>query len=207
MEKDEEKIENENEINKKDEITINNETHKTEAVDNVKKENTEANEDKEIKENKQEDIKKVDNFKVKEEVTTKSKHEKESEVSYKKILIIALSIISLLFISTIFAILNINNSNIISGVHIENVNLSGLSKEEATNKINEKANIIEDNELSYGEYSTIVKLEDIGLEISTKEAINNAISLGKTNNIVIDNYRILFANIFKTKFELDIEMN
>ena len=112
-----------------------------------------------------------------------------------------------MFISTIFAILNINNSNIINGVYIENFNLSGLSKDEVANKISDKVNLIEDIELSYGEYNTVVKIEDIGIEISTKEAIKNAINIGKTNNIIIDNYKILLANLFKTKFELDIKIN
>jgi len=219
MEKDEERIERENttenEITKKEEVNENNETQKQEKVENDKKEHQETNENKEIvdniskeekKENKQENIKKVDTFRQKDEGTKKSKHEKESNVSLKKILITALSIIFLLFISTIFAILNINNSNIISGVYIEEFNLSKLSKDEAISKINEKVNAIENIELSYGEYNTIVKLEDIGLEISSKKSLNDAIKLGKTSNIVIDNYRILLANIFKTKFELDIQI-
>lgn len=197
MEKDEEKIESEKEINKKEEI--NNETKKEEKVENDKKE--------EQKENKQENIKKEDTFKPKKAEETRSKHEKESKVSLKKIFLIALSIILLLFISTIFAILNINNSNVISGVYIEDFNISGLSKDEVASKISEKVNGIEDIELSYGEYEAIVKLEEIGLEISTKEALNNAINLGKTNNIVIDNYKILLANIFKIKFELNIKIN
>ena len=142
-----------------------------------------------------------------EEKKLKNRHKKESKVSTTQVIFIVIAIIFLLFISTIFAILNINNSKIIKGVYIENVDLSNLTKEEAINIINEKINKIEDVELSYGTYNTTVKLEEIGLKISSKDAINNTINLGKTNNIIIDNYSILKANIFKTIFQLNIEVD
>ena len=34
------------------------------------------------------------------------------------------------------------------------------------------------------------KLEDLGIEVSAKDAINNAISIGKNGNILIDNFNI-----------------
>ena len=223
MEKDEEKIvkqnDNENEINQKEDININNdETQDTYAAEHNSKEEKKVSENmkreheitvkENIKvENKKTDIKKYQASEPKEGRKEKNKHKKESNVPAKKIFFIAISIIFLLFISTIFAILNINNSNIINGVYIEELNLSNLSKDEAANKVKEKINNIEDIELSYGEYNTIVKLEEIGLEISSKQAINNAINLGKTNNIIVDNYSILLSNIFKTKFDLDIKID
>lgn len=185
MEKEEEKIVDqnitENEIEKEEKSKEENKNENTQKEDKIKKEN----EPKEVK----------------------AKHEKEPLFSTKKIIILTALIIFLLVLSTIFAVLNINNSNIISGVFIENINISNLTKEDAVNVINNKLKDIEDVELSYGEYNTIVKLEEIGLEISAKEAINDAISLGKTNNIIIDNYSILKANIFKTRFKLEITIN
>ena len=219
MEKDEEKIVNENstenEIEKKEEekVEAKNNEKDTKIVEENKKEEQEIDKEKEKKANttkKEKDNNKEDKkekTKQTEPKEVKGKHEKDPVFSTKKIILLAISIIILLILSTIFAILNINNSNIISGVFIENVNISNQTKENATNIINDKINTIEDIELSYGEYSTIVKLEEMGLEISAKEAINDAINLGKTNNIIIDNYSILKANIFKTKFKLDITIN
>lgn len=218
MEKDEEKVLNENttEKNEKESDINKTEVEDTKTVEKNKKENNNTEKEKiskkEVKEEKKkEDVKMEDSkeniLPQKEKQKTKSKHQKESSFSTTKIIIIALSIIFLLFISTIFAILNINNSRIISGIYLENVNLSNLTKEEATNIINDKLSQIEEVEVEYGEYSEIVKLEEIGLKISAKEAINNAINVGKNNNIIIDNYSILKANIFKTKFELDIEID
>lgn len=207
MEKDEEKVIKQN--------VTENETEKKESK--IEAENNEKNspivEDEKEKENCKEENKEKNienenqNKEKKQSEEVKAKHKKESKFSTKNIIILTVLIIILLVISTIFAILNINNSNIISGVFIENVNISNLTKENAANIINEKLSAIENIELIYGEYSTIVKLEEIGLEISAKEAIKGAINLGKTNNIIIDNYSILKANIFKTKFKLEIEIN
>lgn len=226
MEKDEEKILSENSTeNQEIEINVNkDEKTDTQTVEDNKKEdkNTvqkEIEKNKEIKkevkqENKKDDVNSKKSEEKKENVSqknennkTKNKHQKESNFSTTKIIIIALSIIFLLFISIIFAILNINNSKIIKGIHIEKVELSNLTKDEAINIINEKLEKIEDVDLSYGGYNTVVKLEEMGLKLSATEAIKNAISLGKTNSIIIDNYSILKANIFKTKFELNIEID
>ena len=200
MKKDEEKriheniTENETENNDKNASIV-------EEVKNTEKSEENAQENEEIVQ-KEEKIKKIS-----EPKEVKAKHEKEPAFSTRKIIFLTVLIIFLLVISTIFAILNINNSNIISGVFIENVNISNLTKENVSNIINEKLSDIENVELSYGEYNTIVKLEEMGIDISAKEAINDAINLGKTNNIIVDNYSILKANIFKTKFKLEITIN
>lgn len=166
---------------------------------------TESIDKKEEKTPQKEEEKKKENNK---EVSLKSKHSKENKFTAKRIIFIIILIIILLFVSTIFALINISNSKIIRGVFVENVELSNLNKEEVNNIINEKLKNIEEIELNYGkEYSTVVKLKEIGIEISAKDAINKAINLGKTNNIIIDNYSILIANLFKTKFDLEISIN
>ena len=194
MEKDEENLANEN--NTDNEKNINNEIN--EEV-NPKAE-MEIVEEK----NKEQDIKEkyIENEQEKE-----NKQHKEKKFFSQKLLYISILIIFLLLISTIFAILNINNSNIIKGVYIEKFNISNLSREDATNKVNERINNIEEFDLVYGEYKTTVKLEEFGIEISSKEAIKQAISFGKTENIVLDNYKILFANIFNIKLNLDVQIN
>lgn len=189
MEKDEEKLEKEVEVN-------NEKIQEKNDVSQLENEKIENIEEK----NKEQDIKEPP--KQKQNVQNK-----EKKGFSKKILYISILIIFLLFISTIFAILNINNSNIINGIYIENFNISNLSKEDVTNNVNEKINTIENLELVYGEYKTTAKLEEFGIEISSKEAIKNAINYGKTDNIVLDNYKILFANIFKVKLNLDIQID
>lgn len=185
------------------------EENKTE-IEEVKEKTDETKEEvniekEEVQLKKQSEIKKLEQPKEEKKVNPENKNQKR--LSIKLIVFIVLLIISLLVLSTAFAILNINNTNIIAGVYIEDIDLTNLSKEQSLKIINEKIQKIEDIDLKYGEYSTIVKIEDIGIEIDYNDAINKAINLGRTNNIIIDNYQILFANLFEQHFNLNIQIN
>lgn len=134
--------------------------------------------------------------------------EKENKNNNKKLfIIIPIVVVIVLFLSTIFAIINMNNTNIVKGVYIEELNASNLSKEEVTNLVNEKIASIENIELYCSEYNEIIKLKDLGIEITGKDAINNAVNIGRSNNILIDNFNILKAMALKTKLELNITIN
>ena len=192
----------------------------------MKKEN-EISEDKEIEieqkgESSKEEKQSEDNTKqqekndpkeqIKEEVNNEKTEveleEKEDKKKISKLLIILLSIITIviLCLSTIFAILNMNNTNIIKGVHIEQVSIYGMTQEEVNKVINERISQISEIFVSYGEYSESIKLKDLGIEVNAKEAIQKAVQLGKTRNIIIDNYQILIANLFGEHFELTINI-
>lgn len=146
----------------------------------------------------------------KEEVLEESSEDLKTEIkkdNKKLFIIIPIIAVILLFLSTIFAITNMNNNNIIKGVYIEEIEVSNLSQEEVTNILNEKIASIENVELYYADYNEIIKLEDLGIEVSAKEAIKEAVNLGKSNNIIIDNFNILKSMILKTKLEIDITIN
>ena len=195
--KDNENIQNTIEENKDSEI----EKIETEEINETEKiEETNNNtEDKEIvEEEKQQDDVEIENEEVKEETN------EPIEKSKKWFLIIPIIVVIILFISTIFAILNIDNNNIVNGVYIEKLNISNLTKEDATSMVEEKLKQLDDIELVYNDYSTIIKLEELGITVDAKDAINKAINIGKSNNIIIDNYAILKTNIFKKKLELNI---
>ena len=100
-----------------------------------------------MEENKEGEIKEMEKFtqvqenseEIEEKINEMEKPEKEKNRKKKRNIIIAvivgIIIILTLFISTIFAFININNEKIIKGVSIENIDMSGLSKEEAKNKL------------------------------------------------------------------------
>lgn len=127
----------------------------------------------------------------------------------KKIFIISILIIFLLFISTIFAIVNMNNTNIISGVKVEGIDISKMSKEEAENVINDKIQVIlkRDITLKLDEYTTTITPEQIEMKFDYADALNKAQNIAKTNNILIDNYQILTTNILKTNINMQITYN
>lgn len=148
--------------------------------------------------------------KSKEEKKTNNKDIKNKR---KKITIISI-IISIIFVfiivlSTIFALININNNNIISGVKIEGIDVSGLSREEAKSKIetvyNEK--IQKDIMLKYEEYDTAINPELLETKYDIENAIEDAISIGKNSNIFVNNYNILFALIGKNNINVNMYIN
>lgn len=160
----------------------------------------------------QEKISDKEDEKVIVEETEKINEELEKEKNKnakKKIFIISILIIFLLFISTIFAIVNMNNTNIISGIKVEGIDISKMSKEEAENVINDKIQEIlkRDITLKLDDYTTTITPEQIEMKFDYADALNKAQNIAKTNNILIDNYQILKTNILKTNINMQITYN
>ena len=190
-----------------------------EAEKGKKEEKEEAKKRDEINKEKKKDKEKEPKFKKSEENPKKQEKEMdkmendEKKKSKRKYIIIGVVIgiflIIGLFISTIFALINISNENIANGVSISGIDVSGLSKEEAKNKIepiyNEKKE--KDIILKYGEYETT--LSPVLMEVSYKvdEAIENAYTIGKNSNIFVNNYNILFALIGKKDIPVEMNLN
>ena len=194
MEKENE-IQEENKVEKQE-----NEVAKEENKNNEEKENKETiqqqeekipgeNEDKNINENEEDNNNTL---------------EKKSK---KSLILIAALVVILLFLSTIFAIINMNNVNIAKGIYIQGIDASNLSKEEISKIINEKIALIQNIDLYHGEFIETIKVEDLQLNIDSKNAINKAINIGKSDNILIDNFNILKSMLLKTHIDLDISIN
>lgn len=168
-------------------------------------EKTEENSTKDVKEN--EEFKKVSK--------KESKKIKEMETDGKKkkyIVPIALFIIIaivLIFASTIFAFVNMNNDKIINGITISGIDVSGLSKEEATEKLNTIYDEKKEKEISikYQDYETTINPIVLETNYEVEKAIDEAVLIGKENNIIINNYKILFALIKKINIDVNMTFN
>lgn len=125
------------------------------------------------------------------------------------IVIITIIFLLLLIFSTIFAIINIKNNNIVSGVKIQGIDVSGLSRDDAKSKIellyNEKKQ--KDILVKYNEYEAVVNPELIEVNYNIEEAVEKAISIGKDSNIIKNNYNILFALMGKNNIEVNMTLN
>lgn len=131
-------------------------------------------------------------------------------VKIKKVLLISLIVILLLmFFSTIFAILNIDNEKIISGTKIEGINVSKLTREEAYQRISERLEIIrkQDIQIKYNDYTKNITPEQLEIDINIKDVVEEAYKIGRNNNIMIDNYQILLSSIFKKNLKLSVNYN
>lgn len=167
----------------------------------VKLENDQEKNIGEIKEDTQEEVRQ----------TRKSRREKAKEDKRKItfIIIMAVLICVVSAFSVIFAMLNIKNTNILSGIYVLNIDVSNMTKEEALKKvdniINEK--LTSDITLKYNDYETIVNNSQFGIQFDNQKAISNAYNVGKENNIVVNNYKILFAKLHKINIEPELIIN
>lgn len=135
----------------------------------------------------------------------------EGKNSKKKVLIFAIVIgiivILLAIFSVIFSLLNMGNEKIITGIYIENINVSDMKKEEAKklmeDVITEK--LKSEIKLVNGEYSASMTLEQIDVTYDIDKAIQDAYEMGRNGNIVTNNYTILTRKI--KKLSIDIPMS
>lgn len=168
------------------------------------------------KEKKKENQKKDKKF---EALKSKSKNFKKAlkemannEDKRKKLLIptlIAIIIIFAIFFSTIFALVNINYDQIISGVSIAGIDVSGLSKEEAIAKI---SNIYQEKKqreikIQYQDYETTINPTLIEVNYEIENAVEQAYLIGKQGNIFVKNYEILFTLTKKKNIDVNMVLN
>ena len=210
-EKDKTIVEQEDTENKeKIEIKENKEKDKDEENKIDKKEDIDKKdnktEEKKSKKEKKDTEKNVDNNKEKAEV----KKEKKKKRSIKKIVIsiIIVAIVALLF-STAFALTNINNNKIISGITINGVDVSGLTQEEAKAKLEtiyaEKMNTNID--LKYEEFESELNATLMEVNYDVETAVNEAYSLGRNSNIFVNNYNILGTLVGKRDIHVNMTLN
>lgn len=115
-------------------------------------------------------------------------------------LFIIIFFILVLLIFIIFTIYNINNQNIVKGVSILGIDISGLSKEDATEKINNTIleNIPSEIKLKHNDYETSIDTNSLEISIDVPSAVNSAYNIGRSGNILQDDWTILttmFSNV------------
>lgn len=137
--------------------------------------------------------------------------EKKFFKANKKKIIIILSIIVLCIaiISTIFAVINSTNEKIIKGVKIQDIDVSGLTKQEAKDKLSKMIEELSDKDiiLKYGENEEIIKVESLEIKYNFDEALNKAYEIGRSGNILKNNFDIIRTRISNTNINMDIKYN
>lgn len=150
---------------------------------------------------------------IREKTTKKqvAKHwdEFDKKNNNKIIIIISIIIIILMVLSTGFALININNENIIKGISIDGIKVQNLSKEEATKLINDKIEEKINNEIKIyvdDEEQTLL-LSQIELIYNTEKAVENAYKIGRQKNIFVNNFEILKSKLFGNNMDLEFSYN
>lgn len=128
-------------------------------------------------------------------------YEPKNSEAYKVIgIVFAILFVIVFAMLTAIAFYNSNSDKIISGIYIKNVNVSGLTKQEAIAKVNNELEKYMDDSLVlvHNEYRTEISLEQLEANFDVESAVNAAYSVGKTKNIFKDGIKILdtmFSNI------------
>lgn len=129
--------------------------------------------------------------------------------SQKNLLILIIFLVIIMVFSVIFAILNFGNEKILNKIKINNIDIGGLTQEEAIEKMNKwnSEELSKDIEVRYKDFSDTISAQEIELSNNIQEKIKEAYKIGKSGNIIKDNYEILFTNIFGKNLDIDIKIN
>lgn len=152
------------------------------------------------------------NEKITEENQKEENVKKTVKNTKKTVLItstVILIILVLLALSVVFAIMNINNNNIVKGVKIEGIDVSGLSREDAKNKIESIYQDKKEKELTlkYNDYETTLSPQLLEVNYDIDKGIEEAVSIGKSDNIFINNFNIVKAMLGKNNIKIDMTIN
>ena len=123
---------------------------------------------------------------------------------------IIIIILILICLSTFFAIFNLDNTNIMEGINIKDVNISNLSKEEAKQVITDATNkeLLPEISFVYGEdYKVTLKPEQIEFNYDIEAAVDFAYKIGREGNIVENNYSIILAKLFRKDVDIAFSYN
>lgn len=132
------------------------------------------------------------------------KNEKnKADVIFIFLILVLITITSILFISIIFTYINLKNTKIYSGIQIQNVDISNLSKEEAIEKVNKYIlqNIPKEITLEYLDYNTTISTEELKISFDVEEAVELAYSIGREKNIIKNNFNILKSKLIGTNIK------
>lgn len=207
----ENKVENKNDENKvtKEKIDNKNENNGNKVTENKVENNNKNNGNKET-ENELEKNKLV---------TIKSKDEKPEYVKEmlkkkkrKTMIFIFVVIFAVLVVafSTVFALVNLNSNKITKGITIKNIDISNLTLEEAKEKIksNLEKELIPELNLKYNDgYNITLLPEQIEFKYNLDEVLNRAYEIGRSENILVNNYTLLFTTLFGKEINIDYTYN
>ena len=194
-------------------------TEKKSIQQNVEKKEKKQEPKKEIPKQEEKPKKELVKSKDKSLVKTTKDEEKPEYVKQmlknkKKKTIIFIIIVTLILLliafSTIFAIMNLNNNTIAKGIYIKNVDVSGLTKEEAKQTLTEvlEKELMKEINLKYSEeYNITLNPKQIEFTYDIDNIIAEAYDIGRNGNIVQNNYKLLFTSFLTENLDIKYSYN
>ena len=136
-------------------------------------------------------------------------NKKRNTALLASITILAVIAAGMVVFSTIFALLNHTNENIIEGVSILGEDVSKMSKTTALAKINNKLSerLSTDIVLQHGEETYTFLPEQIDLKYDTEDAIEKAYNIGRDSDLVTNNFTIIKTKKEKADLQIKVTLN
>ena len=147
------------------------------------------------------------------------KIEEEQEIKYKvknnkkKVILVTAIIASLLIVilacSTLFAFIAANSNKIIKGVKIRGIDVSGLTQEEAEQKLNEELNeqLNKDIVFKSDNFEYTIKLNEIEVNYDIQKSVEKAYDVVRHSNIFVDNFNIIKTHVKGENIQVDYTYN
>lgn len=208
--KEKEKITNENTTvpieQKENENTITS-TNQNDDKNNIDSIKVEENQNNEVSINEKENSQEKDSFKI----INNYENNTHSDVLTIFGILTFIFIIMLLITFITFTLVTTNNKTIANGIYIKGIDVSGLTKDEAKQKISTyiSSSIPEEIKLKHNDFETSFSTEQLSVYFNTDEAVEIAYQIGKNGNIFENNFIILKSLFSKTNinpgFSIDEE--
>lgn len=102
-----------------------------------------------------------------------------------------------------FTLINTKSKTIAHGISIKGIDISGLTKEEAKQKISThiSSSIPEEIKLKHNDFETSLSTEQLSIYFNTDEAVEIAYQIGKNRNVFENNFIILKSLFSKTNID------
>lgn len=132
-----------------------------------------------------------------EEIITSACKDIEHQKKLKSflLLLIPLFIFAILvgILSTVFALINRDNKTIFSGISVQGIDVSNLTIDEAKRKVSSIIgnHISEEISLQHNDFQTVILPEQFGVSFDVDSAVEQAYYIGKSDNLIKNNYTIL----------------
>lgn len=131
------------------------------------------------------------------------------KASQKRLIYFGILAFFFLFFSVIFSLLNMGNNKIARGVKIGTIDVSNLTQDEAKEKIETWYQEVALNPISvvYEQLEENFTIEQFSASMDIDKAVREACLVGKSGNVIKDNYALLFSFLFSKKIPANIELN
>ena len=202
-------------LGKKDDIVIKSKDEKRivlDAVGKVKVDDVETEEQLDLLQQKtNEKLKEIEEKEKFEENVQKKVIEKLGKSHKRKVAIITilLFVIAISLVSTIFSVIYMGKDIIAPNIYLGSINIGGLTKEEAKEKIAKRYEEKSNKEIKavLKDYEQIIKPEMVEFNADINKLVDLAYMEGRNGNIIENNYTIISRYFNKKNLEISYNIN